>query len=244
MLLSDLSIISILSYDIDYHCATIKAGLVFKFSSTVLIPVLEFMWISFNVYRRYHPQKGNCKIFLQSTGLCQFLWYAHRLLIEITMSIIFFIIAPAQTVGMITLLFFTILCAIIFIAQFFDKKCHCDRKTLSSLICISITGTVTVTLVLMITLLFITLVDNGLQSSGMGGFILSIIPPLVALMIGVYVNRETLDSFFKWTKPTTSESNFSHDRGTSIQNDSNEEVGARPPTDRNSLNERSPLLYT
>ena len=241
--LFDLIIIAI-SYDIIIISTTKKASLVFKLSSTILIPVLEFMWISFNVYRRYHTQKGNCKIFLQSTGLCQILWFAHRLLIEVTLSLIFFIIAPAQTVGMITLLFFTILCAIIFIAQLFNMKCHCDTKTVLSVVYISITGTVTVTLVLMITLLFITLVDNGLQSSGMGGFILSIIPPLIALIIGVYVNRNTLDSFFKWTKPTSSEPNSTqNDWATTIQNDgSKPEVGSKATiTDRNS-NESTHLL--
>ena len=57
----------------------------------------------------------------------------------------------------------------------------------------------------MITLLFITLVDNGLQSAGMGGFILSIIPPIIALIIGVYINRQTLDGFYKWFRSTNSE---------------------------------------
>jgi F0F1-type ATP synthase membrane subunit a len=120
------------------------------------------------------------------------------------MSVIFFIIAPAQTAGIITLLLFTILCAIVFINQFLSIKCQRDRKTVSSLICISVTGTVTVALVLMITLLFIALVDNGLQSAGMGGFILSIIPPIIALVIGLYVNRDTLDNF--WHRSTSSKS--------------------------------------
>jgi sterol desaturase/sphingolipid hydroxylase (fatty acid hydroxylase superfamily) len=120
------------------------------------------------------------------------------------MSVIFFIIAPAQTAGIITLLLFTILCAIVFINQFLSIKCQRDWKTLSSLICISVTGTISVSLVVMITLLFITLVDNGLQSSGMGGFILSIIPPIIALVIGLYVNRDTLDNF--WHRSTSSKS--------------------------------------
>ena len=51
----------------------------------------------------------------------------------------------------------------------------------------------------MIIILFIALVDNGLQSSGMGGFILSIIPPIIAGIIGLYLKRETIDRLLKAT---------------------------------------------
>ena len=180
----------------------------------------------------------------RSIGFCQILWFAHRLLIEVIISVIFFVIAPAQTVGVITLLLFTILSAIIFIAQLFNIKCHHNRNTLSSLIYISITGTISVTLVLMIALLFITFVDNGLQSSGMGGFILSIIPPIIALVIGVYVNRESLDSFFKWIRPTTLKSNLTSNRATNIQNDHNEEENEAQPLTNRKSNVEANLLYT
>ena len=169
------------------------------------------------MYITFHPQKGNCA--LLSFGFCQVLWFAHRLLIDMIMSVIFFIIAPAQTIGIITLLLFTILCAIVFINQLFSIKCQRDRKTLSSLMCISVllTGIVTVALVLMITLLFITLVDNGLQSSGMGGFILSIIPPIIALIIGLYINRDTLDNLWhRSTQSSKSKTNSTHNRMTTF----------------------------
>lgn len=71
-----------------------------------------------------------------------------------------------------------------------------------------------------LTLLFIILVDNGLQSSGMGGFILSIIPPVIALIIiGLYVNRENLDNL--WHRSSTFElkTNSTDNRVTNIQND-------------------------
>ena len=187
---------------------TVRAGWVCNLLATVLMPMLELLWITFKICRRYNPhdQLGKYKAFLHSIGFCQIIWFAHRLLIDAIISVILFVIAPAQTIGIVTLLLFTISSVIIFIAQLFNIKCHCNWNTLSSLICISIIGTISVVLVVMITLLFITLVDNGLRSAGMGGFILSIIPPIIALIIGVYINRQTLDSFYKWFQSTNSES--------------------------------------
>ena len=42
------------------------------------------------------------------------------------------------------------------------------------------------------TTLFIALVDHGLQSAGIGGFILSIVPPMTIFVIGLCVNREII----------------------------------------------------
>ena len=226
------------------NTTTKRAVFVFKLSAMVLMPVLEFIWITFKVYRCYNPRIGKCKIFLHSIGFCQIPWFAHRLVIEVIISVILFVIAPAQTIGIITLLMFTILSAIIFIAQLFNIKYHCDWNTLSSFICISITGTISVVLILMIALLFITLVDNGLKSSGMGGFILSIIPPIIALIIGIYVNQETLDSFFTWSRPNASESNPTCDLMATVQNDDSEAVDERLPTADSNINEGTHLLYT
>ena len=226
--LFDLYIISTANYDSKAQ----KIGLVFKLLSSALIPLLEFVWISINLYITFHPQKCSCA--LLSFGFCQVLWFAHRLLTDMIMSVVFFIIAPAQTIGIITLLLFTILCAIVFINQLFGIKCQRDKKTLSSLFCISVTGIVTVALVLMITLLFVTLVDNGLRSAGMGGFLLTIIPPIIALIVGVYINRQTLDSFYEWFRST----NKSESDSTTTDN---EQVDA---TADGSINEGTHLLHT
>ena len=105
---------------------------------------------------------------------------------------------------------------------------------LSSLFCISVTGIVTVALVLMITLLFVTLVDNGLRSAGMGGFLLTIIPPIIALIVGVYINRQTLDSFYEWFRST----NKSESDSTTTDN---EQVDATAGA-RGNINEGTHLL--
>ena len=106
--LFDSYVISIVNYDNTVQII----DLIFILSSLALIPALEFV--------TFHPQKGNCA--LLSFGFCQVLWFAYRLLIDMIMSAIFFIIAPAQTIGIITLLLFTILCAIVFINQLLSIK--------------------------------------------------------------------------------------------------------------------------
>jgi hypothetical protein len=209
-----------------------RTGLSFKILATVFMPMLEFLWIIFKVYHCYNHQLGKCKIFFHSVGFCQIIWFAHRLLIDIVISVIFFVIAPAQTIGIITLLLLTILSAIIF----FDQMLSSKRNTC---IYILIPGSISVVLVVMITLLFITLVDNGVQSSGMGGFVLSIIPPIIALIIGVYVNRENLDNLYQWFRSTTSESDSTRNQTAT----DSEQVDARPATADGNINEGTHLLY-
>ena len=105
----------------------------------------------------------------------------------IIVSIFFFIMAPAQTLGIITLVLCTIGCYLIILVTVQVNKKMCTTYIISLLTSLSVTS---------ITLLFIALVNNGLQSSGLGGFILSLIPSVVALIIGFYVNKENFHNFF------------------------------------------------
>ena len=52
-------------------------------------------------------------------------------------------------------------------------------------------GLITCGLLFVITLLYITFVDNGLESVGMGGFILSLAPTVVGFLIGLIIKRIT-----------------------------------------------------
>ena len=176
----------------------VRAALVFNLLTAVM-PMLEFVWITFKMCQYHNPQLS----YYSMIAIFPIVLFAHRLLIDFIISVILFIIAPAQTIGIITLLLFTIFSAIIFLAQLYSIKCHCNWTTVSSLIFILVIGTISVVLVMMITLLYITFVENGLQSSGMGGFILSLIPTITGVIIGVYINRQTLDGFYKWCRSTS-----------------------------------------
>ena len=163
----------------------------------VFIVILEVPVVCFNTHDGHNPQP-KWKRLAHTFASCHILWFMHRVLTDAIVSVMYFLIAPAQTLGIATLLLSTIACAVIFLAQMLNKSCTtCSMKTFSSLFCVFIIGAVTVGVILMVTLMFIVLVNTGLQISGMGGFVLSLIPPVVVLVIGFYINRGTIDSIFK-----------------------------------------------
>ena len=144
---------------------------------------------------------------MHALALCQIIWFVHRLATDAILSVIAFIIAPAQTLGLITLLFFIVVCAILFVSSLFQKfqacctcsSCTCERSTLPTIFCLFLVATCTVGLIFTITFLFISLVDNSLQSAGMGGFVLSLTPPTAVCLcvnrkIAVNLNRRVLTS--------------------------------------------------
>ena len=133
-------------------------------------------------------------------ALCQIIWFMHRLVNDAIISIVFFIIAPAQTLGVVTLLLFVIASAIAFVAIVIYK----DFKTItkSFIFCVAFNGIIACGLLFVVTLLFIVFVDNGLKSAGMGGLILSLVPPLAVFVIGFIVNQKY--NKFKSTHSTAS----------------------------------------
>ena len=53
-----------------------------------------------------------------------------------------------------------------------------------------------VNLIVIVTILFIALVSHGLKSAGVGGFILSLIPPMAIFVIGFCVNWHKIAANF------------------------------------------------
>ena len=121
-------------------------------------------------------------------ALCQIIWFMHRLVTDAIIAIIFFIIAPAQTLGVVTLVLFVISSTIAFVAIIMHKGFK--RNIYSSLICVALNGIMICGLLIVITLLYIVFVDNGLKSAGIGGFILSLVPPLAVFVIGFVANQK------------------------------------------------------
>ena len=138
--------------------------------------------------------------FAHAFGLCQIIWFVHRLVNDAIISIIFFIIAPAQTLGVVTLLLFIIASVILFVAIIIHKDFKTIKK--SFLVCVAFNGIIICGLLFVITLLFIVFVDNGLKSAGIGGLILSLVPPLAVFVIGFIANQKY--NKFKSTNSTTS----------------------------------------
>lgn len=83
---------------------------------------------------------------------------------------------------------------ILFVSSLLNKRCRCCSI---AGFCTVLIGICTFGLIVTVTLLFIALVDHGLQSAGFGGFILSIVPPMTIFVIGLCVNREIISHKFK-----------------------------------------------
>ena len=170
---------------------SLAQGIVKLSTPKIVLMVLTFIpeiSVSYSIAYRY--TRKCCQRIMHTFALYQIVWFVHRASMDAIISIILFSIAPAQVLGIVTFLLSTLACAIILLAQLINN-CRCRREALSSLLIAAIT----VALVLSVTLLFIALVDNGLKSAGMGGFILSLIPPAVIFVISLFINREILIKF-------------------------------------------------
>ena len=81
-------------------------------------------------------------------------------------------------------------CVILFVAYVVHKGIRgggCHRRTFLPVLSAILIGITTCGLVFIFTLLFIALVDNGLKSTGIGGFILSLLPPSIIFIAGLCV---------------------------------------------------------
>ena len=208
-LISDLSIIisdimQNLTSDEDVHIFIIKSVMIpAKVPLTLAILILETPVVCFNTKLLNNANQPNtkCQRFAHAFALCQIIWFVHRLINDIIISVIFFVLAPAQTLGIVTLLLAIIASAIAFVAILIHNFKGCNRKMCTHMICVILNGVMICGLLLAITLLYIVFVNNGLKSAGMGGLILSLVPPFTVFIIGLIINQK----YFKSQKelPTT-----------------------------------------
>lgn len=157
-----------------------------KLPLMVLVFTIEIITVPYNIFKHQPMKCMNC--IAHSFASCHMLWFLHRLVTDVIISITSFITAPAQTLGVLTLILSTVGCAIMFVAYMIHKRLDgSSRRTCFPMISGIIIGFTTCGLVFIFTLLFIALVDNGLKSAGIGGFILSLIPPSIIFVAGLIV---------------------------------------------------------
>ena len=166
---------------------TIKLLLVF------LIIVVDLLVTCRNTLKRNQKRLYGV---IHAVALCQIIWFMHRLATDAIISVIVFVIAPAQTLGAVTLLLSTIVCAILFVSSMLKKRCRCCSKEILPLFCTLLIAICTIGLIVTVTLLFIALVSHGLHSAGIGGFVLSLVPPTTIFVIGLCVNRKIVANFY------------------------------------------------
>ena len=136
-----------------YHNISVTSYLIIKVVFVALICISDLIVSCFCMYR----SKYSCGSIMHALALCQFVWFMRRLATDAIISAIAFIIAPAQTVGLITLLLSTVVCAILFVFLLL-QKCTCSKYT--NTICYSIFIAISIGLIVTVTLLFIALVDK------------------------------------------------------------------------------------
>ena len=176
--------------------------LILKIVLVFLIFIFDITVSCFNTCTKYYY---GCSSAMYALALCQIIWFVHRLATDIIIFVIVFTVAPAQALGMITLIISTIVCAVLFASLLLKKcqagcnrrNCTCNRNTFPTICCTFLVAICTVGLIFTVTLLFIILVDNGLQSAGVGGFILSLVPPIAVFVIGLCINREFAINFYR-----------------------------------------------
>ena len=174
-----------------------------KVPLVLVILILETPVVCFNTKLLNNANQPNTRYqrFSHAFALCQIIWFVHRLVNDAIISVIFFVLAPAQTIGMVTLLLATIASTIAFIAILIHNFKGCNRKMCTHVTCVTLNGLLICALLLATSLLYMILVDNGLKSAGTGGLILSLVPPLAVFIIGLIINQK----YFKSQKepPTT-----------------------------------------
>ena len=232
-LISDIALLA-MDMGIDVEVAVLPQ----KVPLVVLILILELPLACSNTHNAVlndaNQPNTRCQRFTHAFALCQIIWFMHRFVNDIIISVVYFVIAPAQTLGIDTLLLTIIGSAIAFVAIIIHKWSRSDGKNkqlYSFVFCTALNGLMICGLLFVITWAFIIFVDNGLKSAGMGGLILSLIPPLTVTVIGYIVKEK----YFK-SSPSESENELQEvNETTAIQNV--DDAGQDPQ-------EATPLLHS
>ena len=189
----DLTTIMFSYYGYHFDKSDFITYLTIKLLLVVLIIIVDLLVTCLSTLKRSRKKFHGI---MHALALCQIVWFMHRLATDAIISAIVFVIAPAQTLGTVTLLLSTVVCAIFFVSSLLKKRCRCCSTEILSIFCTIFIAICTIGLTVIITVLFIGLVDNGLQSAGIGGFILSLVPSTAIFVIGLCVNREIIVNFY------------------------------------------------
>ena len=151
---------------------------------------------------------------IHTLGVCHILWCLHRVVCSLLVAIFFVALAPAQTLAAISLIYFVILSAIVYLTfnLHYLRKIKCPGKSSVKLVCkllvISLLYLLTIGFLFLLTLLFNTLAENGLTSSGLGSVILSLVAPTIVFVVTLKL-KQHLNKYFP--QPTSISSSESKD---------------------------------
>ena len=138
---------------------------------------------------------------IHTLSLSHILWFIHRLISTSIVVICYFVVAPAQVLAVVSLFFSSIICIILFSSVIFSS-CACSCKCFVRFIGLVLLLLQTLAVIIFFTLFYINLADSGLESDGIGGIFLSLIPPATFFIVGLIAERRL---FNKTRKPSGNE---------------------------------------
>ena len=125
---------------------------------------------------------------IHTLSLSHILWFIHKLVSASIIVICHFVIAPAQVLAVVVLFFSAIICTI-FLSSLMCSSCTCTLKSTVRFFGLLFFLLQVLAVLVFFTLFYIYLADNGLESDGIGGIFLSLIPPAIFFLVGLIVER-------------------------------------------------------
>ena len=132
--------------------------------------------------------------FAHTIAVSNILWFTHRLVTAFILVLFNIVVSPAETFTTMTLIF-SVITVLIFVTTYVLHTCSTRRKkvhvgTICTVLCASTVGIVAISVVVSFALVYLILLDKGLQSTGVGGFLLSLFPPFLFFMIGLFIQKK------------------------------------------------------
>ena len=142
--------------------------------------------------------------FAHTLAVLNILWCVHRTATALILVLFHIVVSPAETFTTLTLML-SVFIIMVFLTSYVLHTCSTPRvkvtvRTVCKVFCAVVTGTLAVVVVVSFALVYLMLLDNGLQTSGVSGFLLSLFPPFIFFMIGLIVQKK----FFRKKKQDSS----------------------------------------
>ena len=158
---------------------------------------------------------------IHTLAICSILWFLHRVVCSLLVAIFFIALAPAQTLAVISLIYFVILCTIAYVSfniHFINKMRCCTQRSCKigcKLFILFMLFICVIDFFVCLTLIFNYLADNGLTSSGLGSVVLSLVAPTIVFVITLQLKQYLL-KHFKYTSEINSDENVQSSKETMV----------------------------
>ncbi len=188
-------VFEVINLGIDEDQIGIFLYMTYHYSFIGLFALIEIIAIHI-ITKKSKPQTKLCSRILLNFGICNIVWFVHRVGNCCIVSLYFIAIAPAQTLAAITLCLSSVMMLVVATAMILHicySGCYIKKKrciTTCKIILLLILFTCVVTVIVNFSLIFVDLTQHGLTGSDMGSILLSLIIPILTLIVGLVVKKE------------------------------------------------------